>query len=180
MTLARFVSAPVARSRGSARASTAGEVVHRWDRLGVWASAACAVHCLAAPLLFLAAPAFAGICAHPLSHALFALLVLPLAGTVLLRGYRVHRRPWVAAAAVLGSGCILTGSLLPFLGIGAVAPEAGTCVECCPRLVPDGAEVTTLSWPLVSVVTILGSSLLTACHLGNLACCRRCGPGSSA
>jgi hypothetical protein len=162
-------------SGGSAVHSVAGDAVSRWDRLGVCASVACAFHCLAAPLLFLAAPTFAGIWAHPSSHALIGLLVLPLAGTVLIRGYCVHRKLWVATAAVFGIACILLGSVLPFLEGETAACAAETCTSCCPRIVPDGAGGFTFGWPSASLATIAGSALLVACHLGNLAYCRCCG-----
>ena len=51
----------------------------RWDRLGIAASTACTIHCLVAPLLFLFLPRLADVWAHPASHALVALFVLPMA-----------------------------------------------------------------------------------------------------
>ena len=74
----------------------------RWDRLGVWASIACTAHCMAAPFLFILAPGFAGIWAHPGSHALIATLVLPLAVTIIRKGYKLHGRRWIAGATGLG------------------------------------------------------------------------------
>ena len=154
----------------------------KWDRLGVWASIACAAHCLVAPFLFLAVPTFAGIWAHPSSHALVALLVLPLAAMVLLRGYRSHQRHWVAAAAMVGMGCILVGCALPFLEDGGEAAAAATTAcqdNCCPQIVQEEDGSTTLGWPPASIATLLGSVLLVASHMGNLACCRSClGPGA--
>ena len=149
----------------------------RWDRFGVWASVLCAIHCLIAPLLFLAVPTFAGIWAHPSSHALIALFVLPLAGTVLLQGYRVHRKLWVAGAAVLGAGCVVAGCVLPFLGgpPEAAAAVASGCEGCCPQLVQEVDGGWSLELPPASVVTVLGSALLVASHLGNLVHCRCCG-----
>lgn len=149
----------------------------RWDRVGIVASIACIVHCLAAPLLFLAAPKVAGVWAHPSSHAIVAVLALPLAGMVLFRGYRVHRSSWVAGAAALGAVLILVGSVLPFLGSVGESSGAG-CAECCPQLIEDGAGGVRIGWPAASVVTVLGSLLLVGCHVGNLACCRCCRPGA--
>jgi hypothetical protein len=87
-----------------------------WDRIGIFASGACAVHCLIAPFLFLLMPAFAEIWAHPASHLVIAVVVLPAAATVLLRGYRKHRRHWILGATSLGVLAILVGCALPYLG----------------------------------------------------------------
>ena len=157
----------------NARAMTASPA---WDRLGVWASVACTLHCIAGPFLFLAVPAFAEVWAHPASHALIAIFVLPLACTVLLRGYRVHRKHWVATCAMIGIAFVVAGSVLPFLGNEVAAAESGACASCCPQLVEsaDGDGFAGLSWPPASIATVLGSCFLVASHLGNLAYCRCC------
>lgn len=152
----------------------------RWDRLGVWASVACAVHCLVAPLIFLAIPAFSGIWAHPGSHALMAALVLPLACIVLLRGYRVHQKRWIGALATVGVGCIMVGCALPLLGGDAAAAEssAGACASCCPQIITEEDGGTSIGWPSASIVTVAGSVLLAVCHFGNIACRRCCAPAA--
>ena len=78
-----------------------------WDKLGVFASLFCAIHCLSAPLLFIFLPAFAEIWGHRSSHIIIALLVLPLASTVLFRGYRQHRRRWILITTVIGITAVL-------------------------------------------------------------------------
>jgi len=164
---------------GATHASSSANGNGRWDRMGVCASILCAVHCAVAPLLFLAVPTFAGIWAHPSSHALIAMLVLPLAGTVVLRGYRVHRRRWVAASAALGGMCIVVGSCLPFVSEVEPNPETEACMSCCPQIVADEDGEATLGLPPASIATILGSLLLIAGHLGNLVGCRCCGSSGS-
>ena len=147
----------------------------RWDKLGVWASMACAVHCLIAPLLFLAIPAFAGVWAHPASHWLMALCVIPLACLALRRGYRIHRSRWVAGLAVVGVVCILVGCVLPVTASAkATEEEAGGCTNCCPQVVTDEDGGKHLGLPPAAMATILGSALLVAGHIGNLRCCRHC------
>ena len=172
----------------------------RWDQIGVWASAACSVHCLATPLLFLAMPTFAGVWAHPGAHLSMALLVVPLAAKTLIGGYRVHRRQWVAGTALGGIALILVGCLLPFIEGEPVlghatsevaeecnaggdsaeeSPAAGSeacCSHCCPQIVEDPAGGWRLQLPLASLVTIAGSLLLVTGHIGNLVCRRCCGP----
>lgn len=154
----------------------ASEANHRWDRLGYWASSACAVHCLAAPFLFLLLPSFAKVWAHPSSHALMALAVVPLALTVVVKGYQKHRNRWVLGAAVGGIVCVLVGSALPYLPGGEVAAASAdqNCDSCCPTLVVDEAGSTRMKFPPASIVTVLGSALLVGAHFGNLSCCRSC------
>ena len=101
---------------------------HTWDRWGIIASVACAAHCMVAPLIFLLLPKFASIWAHPASHALVALFVLPMAGTVLRSGYRKHGRKWVAASALIGIGLIVVGSALPYIDKGSAEFAASETV----------------------------------------------------
>jgi hypothetical protein len=95
--------------------------MNRWldlDRLGMGLSLACALHCLAAPMLFALLPAL-GLALHsfqdpmrPVSIALLrlegwhlhvVLATIAFAGVVLLRGWRRHRRrlPLALLAAAL-------------------------------------------------------------------------------
>lgn len=141
-----------------------------WDRLGCIASCACTVHCLAAPFLFLVLPAFAELWAHPASHALMALLVVPLALTVVIYGYRRHRVHWVLGAVVLGIAFILAGSALPYLSASELAPaeEAVTaCDHCCPSVVEDETGESQLHIPPAAIATVIGSLFLIAAHIGN-------------
>jgi len=145
----------------------------RWDRLGIWASAACAVHCLIAPALFLLAPALAEVWANPASHAIIALVVLPVAATVLRRGFRLHRKAWIAVTTTVGILLILIGCVLPYLAETAVA-AAGACTECCPHLLEGSDGELQLTLPPASIVTVLGSLFLVASHVGNLVYTRSC------
>ena len=145
-----------------------------WDKVGYWASSACAVHCLLSPLLFLALPAFGQVWAHPSTHALMALIVVPLACRVLLKGYRSHRKRWILGSTLLGIVCILIGSALPYWG-GADALATGgatDCAGCCPTVVTDASGDTQVRFPPATIVTIFGSLFLIAAHWGNLHSCR--------
>lgn len=152
----------------------------RWDRWGIVASAACTVHCMIAPLLFLLLPRFASVWAHPASHALVALLVLPIAGTVIRCGYRRHGKKWVAGAALIGIGFIVAGSVLPYVDTEDLPAErvaedtAPTCTSCCPQVVEEESGEQRLVLPAASIVTVLGSLFLISSHMGNLVACRCC------
>ncbi|MGB1771672.1 MAG: MerC domain-containing protein [Planctomycetota bacterium] len=166
----------------------------RLDKIGGLASTACAIHCLIAPVLFLTLPAFAEIWAHPASHALMAIWVVPMALTVVIHGYRKHRQKWVSAAALVGIACILTGSALPYLPAGsdtltvdsldadsldansldAVAMTTEESCDCCPSLVTDQSGDMSLHWPPAGIATVMGSGFLIVAHWGNRRCGRRC------
>ena len=83
------------------------------DRIGVFASVLCAIHCAATPFLLLFLPVFGKVWAHPASHWIMALLVVPLAGVTVATGYKRHRRRWVIASGVLGIGFVLMGAAAP-------------------------------------------------------------------
>jgi hypothetical protein len=88
------------------------------DRLGVAASILCAIHCAVTPFLFLLAPAFGKVWAHPASHWLVALLVVPLAAVMLHRGFRRHRRTWIVACGMLGIFLVMAGAAIPYTSLG--------------------------------------------------------------
>lgn len=83
------------------------------DRVGVTASILCAIHCGVSPVLLIFMPAFGRIWAHPASHALVALLIVPLAAFTIRKGYLIHRKRWVAATAVIGICLVVGGAILP-------------------------------------------------------------------
>jgi len=141
------------------------------DRLGVFASVVCAIHCLITPPLLIMAPAFGRAWSHPASHWLMALVVVPIAIFTVARGFRRHGRNWVLVASSLGVALILAGAALPALTSEASA--AAACDACCPSLQTDAAGITGLAVPPAAIVTTLGGAALVLAHLGNLACCRR-------
>ena len=181
----------------SAEVGTAGPVDKsaRLDRIGVVASAACAVHCLVAPLLMLALPVTGAIWSHWSVHWVLAVLVLPLACWVIYRGYRRHGRRLALVAAGLGSALIVAGLILPmvdtdwgvsaslpaWMGGGLAATAGGAEVEhaacadaaCCPAVVPDAATGGwAVAFPAGGLATLLGSLFLTVAHGANLWSCR--------
>lgn len=102
------------------------------DRVGVIASVLCAIHCAATPVILLFAPAFGELWAHPASHWIVALFVVPLAFVMVLRGFRIHRQRWIVATGLAGMVLIIVGAILPYLsetneaavGEAAVASES--------------------------------------------------------
>ncbi len=166
---------------------TAGTTRLDADRLGVAASVLCAIHCAAAPLLLIALPSFGRIWAHPASHWGMALLVVPVAAAMAMRGFRRHHRKWVLGFATIGILFIIVGGLLPYLEIGknpanglsitlpgTSAEVAETCTDtCCPSTTTVAGQ-STLHIPPAAIVTTLGGIALIVTHIGNLCACRAC------
>ena len=105
------------------------------DRVGIGASVLCAIHCAVAPVFLILMPTFGRIWAHPASHLLVALLVVPLAAFSIWKGYRDHQRRWIMVSAAIGILAVIVGAALPAFieKVPLVAAEA--------LVAPDAAEV---------------------------------------
>ncbi|HMQ21752.1 MAG TPA: MerC domain-containing protein [Planctomycetota bacterium] len=160
------------------------------DRVGVCASAACAVHCLLAPLVLLFVPALGSWWSHPAVHFVLALLVVPLALFVIFRACRCHRRTWVSVVASAGALLIVVslagevaasdraalvaapleagGHAVQQEALHEAAHEGQHAEGCCLRIVeaPDGGKE--LQVTATTLLTILGSVLLVVAHAMNL------------
>jgi len=118
------------------------------DRLGVWTSALCVVHCLLTPVLL----SFSAVVAHFLPaeesvHRSLALLVALFGAVALLIGFRKHRRATVLFMMFGGLSCI------------AGAAWFGD------KLPSHTVEV---------AITFCGSGLMIAAHRLNHTFCRSC------
>ncbi len=161
------------------------------DRVGVFASVLCAIHCAVTPFLLLALPTFGKIWAHPASHWGMAIVVVPIAALMMSKGYRRHRRAWVLAIGTAGVLLVLAGAAAPYLAntpeptiSTAVADDqsyetdegTGCTDSCCPSLVAQEDGSQRLEIPMASILTTAGGLFLIATHLGNLCCCPSCPP----
>jgi hypothetical protein len=77
------------------------------DRLGIYASVACVVHCMVTPVLL----SFSVVFAHLLpsekrTHRTLAVAIAALGAIALIRGLRRHRRGIVAWLMAVGLACI--------------------------------------------------------------------------
>lgn len=133
---------------------------HTLDRTGVIASVGCAIHCALAPALLLFAPTLGGWWAHPSTHLAIAMLVLPIAGAALYRGFGDHAKRWILTVGALGMLLVTIGTILPF---------AGTSDACCPVLIHDPVTgETTLHVPAATILTLLGGIALITAHVANI------------
>ncbi|MEM7243782.1 MAG: MerC domain-containing protein [Acidobacteriota bacterium] len=166
----------------------------RLDRLGAFASVACALHCLAAPLVLLLLPTLAPLWLDPMAHLLLAVVVVPLALVSMISGYRRHGRRLVPIAAAIGVALVLGGMALPAIPAAqAAGPETAVAEaeatttasgaettatgaacskkKCCPSVEVDEEGDVSVSITLSSVVIIVGSVFLVLAHVANLRLC---------
>ncbi len=168
------------------------------DRVGVFASILCAIHCAVTPIILLLLPAFGKIWAHPASHWGMAIFVVPIAAIMMTKGYQRHGRRWVLAIGSAGILLVLAGAATPYFENSSIlsssTAESETCTleqtnepidsetqtkeschqSCCPSLVAQEGGGFQLHFPLASIITTIGGLLLIATHIGNLCRCSCC------
>ena len=118
------------------------------DRLGIWTSALCVVHCVLTPILL----SFSAVAAHFLPgeesvHRSLSLFVGLFGAIALIAGFRKHRRMTILFLMLGGLTCV------------AGAAWFGS------RLPSHGLEVT---------ITFVGSGLMIIAHRLNHTFCRSC------
>lgn len=161
------------------------------DRWGIFASALCAIHCLITPIIFLALPKFGEVWAHPSSHWIMALIVIPLAFLTMRINRGQAKSRWSSLLGGIGIILIVLGALTPSLeshfgtsyGLSSPTPvevvekdssESSCSDPCCPTVaVQEDGEV---QWeiPLASIITTLGGLCLIITHITNIRCCLNC------
>ncbi len=118
------------------------------DRIGVYASVLCFIHCLATPIIL----SLLAVYAHFLpseerTHRVLALFITLIGAVAILGGYRRHRKPIVLVLMLAGLALIFAGA---FYG---------------DRLPSHWLEV---------LVTLAGSCCLIAAHRKNHTFCKSC------
>jgi hypothetical protein len=125
----------------------------RWDKIGIFLSSLCAVHCLLTPLVILALPFLGESFEHEASHVfhiVMALVVVPVAYYAFFSGYRHHHKKGVLFSGLFGASLI---------GLAAFLPH-------------EWVEFYELD-----VMTILGSLILVTAHVINRKACQCHTPG---
>jgi MerC mercury resistance protein len=118
------------------------------DRLGVWTSSLCVVHCVLTPVLISSSAVLAHFLpAEERVHRSLALLVALFGAVALHVGFRKHRRRRILILMSAGLGCI------------AAAAWFGN------KLPSHGYEV---------AITMVGSALMITAHRLNHTFCRSC------
>lgn len=89
------------------------ETSDRWDKLGIFLSSLCAIHCLVTPLLVLALPVMGEFFEQEWVHLTMALFVVPVGLFAFWSGYKHHHQGKVFALGVLGLSMVGGASLAP-------------------------------------------------------------------
>ena len=77
------------------------------DRLGIWASALCVLHCILTPVVLSCSVVLAHLLpGDEVVHRSLAALIACLGAVALIRGYRMHRQSSVLLMMSAGLGCI--------------------------------------------------------------------------
>jgi hypothetical protein len=81
------------------------------DRLGIWASALCVVHCIVAPVLLSLSIVFARLLPREEpTHRFMASAVAALGAAALIKGFRTHGRRRILVLMAMGLACIFVGA----------------------------------------------------------------------
>jgi len=164
--------------------------VQKWernaDKLGVFASIACAIHCVLTPFFLLLLPTFGKFWAHPASHWGMALLVVPIAALMMSKGYARHRRKWIMAIGFSGILLVVAGAFAPYFDKSSNGAALGnhlssaslteeSCTDsCCPTVHTMEAGGWNLHIPMASILTTAGGLLLIFTHATHLCRCSSC------
>lgn len=131
------------------------------DKVAIFLSATCAVHCLLTPIAIIALPIVASsIFANANFHLWMLYLILPSTGIAIFLGCKDHKDKKVILFSSAGL-LILIGSTIYQLNLQS---DSGICVICA-----SGGH--SLLNPLVWI-NILGGAFLITAHVRNFKLCR--------
>ncbi|MGZ3772211.1 MAG: MerC domain-containing protein [Pseudobdellovibrionaceae bacterium] len=120
------------------------ETTDRWDKVGIFLSSLCAVHCLLTPILVLTLPVLGKTFEEEWVHLIMAFFVVPTGIYAFWSGYSHHKKAYVLALGLTGLICV------------------------------GGAFLAPRSWVLFfghDLITIFGSSFLITAHILNRRAC---------
>lgn len=132
------------------------------DKVAIFLSATCAVHCLLTPVALVALPIIGtSIFAHADFHLWMLYLVLPTTGIAIFLGCKDHKDKWVFLLTCIG---LLTLTLSTLYQL-SLQTDGGACVICT-----SGGH--SFKNPLVWINIAAGSFLISA-HTRNFILCRK-------
>jgi hypothetical protein len=87
--------------------------VRKWDRVGSWLSALCALHCLVTPFITLSLPFWVYTLHYSPVHLAIALFVIPIGIFSFWQGYQRHGKKGVVMMGALGLSLMMVGLISP-------------------------------------------------------------------
>ncbi|MGZ3768893.1 MAG: MerC domain-containing protein [Bdellovibrio sp.] len=89
------------------------ETTDRWDKVGIFLSGLCAIHCLITPILLLTMPVWGKVFEEEWVHLMMAVFVAPIGLFAFWSGYTHHKKTRVFALGILGISLVVGASLAP-------------------------------------------------------------------
>jgi drug/metabolite transporter (DMT)-like permease len=105
--------APTTGSAAAACDCLASKEVGRWDRVGSWLSALCALHCVIAPFVTLSLPFWVYTLHYSPVHLALAIFVIPIGTYTFWHGYQHHQKKSIVAIGLAGLVLLTIGLLSP-------------------------------------------------------------------
>lgn len=100
-------------SVSSSESSRVTAEVRRWDRVGGWLSALCALHCLVTPFVTLSLPFWVYTIHYSPIHLAIALFVIPIGAYSFWQGYKRHGKSAVMIFGILGLALVMVSLIVP-------------------------------------------------------------------
>lgn len=104
------------------------EKTDSWDKMGIFLSGVCTIHCLVTPLLALALPALGEAFEAEWVHILMALFILPVGLFAFWSGYKHHKQMRVLGLGIAGLAVIVAALLLPHEIVDQVGHHTPTII----------------------------------------------------
>ncbi len=99
-----------------------------WDRLGIWISGLCAIHCLLMPVVIATLPLWSStLHLHAWTHLVFAALLIPVTVFAVRGAYQAHRPQSILVLLVSGL-VLVVGAALFHETLGEVGEALVTLV----------------------------------------------------
>lgn len=87
------------------------EKTKKWDRLGIYLSAFCALHCVLTPFLIIGLPYLGSFFENEFIHIGLALMVIPVGAYAFLSGYKHHQQKSVVVVGLIGMALLVSSFL---------------------------------------------------------------------
>ena len=146
---------------------------HGWlDHLAIGMAAACAIHCLLAPILIMALPIIATtFIVHQDFHLWMIFLVLPTTSFAIFMGCRNHKDRAVVALSAIGLSVLifaLINERMHHASMTGSSHSSEVCEVCAPNINGESIPMRAGVW-----LNAIGCLFLASAHIRNFRLCRK-------